>query len=116
MKYKKNKKEIITSPTIEQLKEYLNRINWDLSDVGCGYYRITNHNGQPTMFEVHKDGQELRNGIFGSPFGGEYCGSFFLKLSAINLSYIDNGKGNPFLSISLSRVNSNKFFISFYNH
>jgi len=111
----KRKIENIISPTIEQLKEYLNRIKWDLIDVGCDHYRIANHHGTHTVFEILNGSDELKSGIYSKKiFGDEYSGTFVIKLSAIKLSYINDI--NPFVSISLNKVNPNKFFISFYNH
>ena len=112
----KEKKETIKSPTIEQLKKFLNRIEWDLRDVGCDYFRIVNHKGNHTVFEIRKDSDELKNGMNDRVFGDPYCGVIVIKLSAIKLSYIPSNPGSPFVSISLNRVNSNNFFISFYNH
>jgi hypothetical protein len=107
------KKEIIKSPTLDQLKETLNRIGWDMRHCGCNYYRIVNSKGKDTGFEILKDSDELKNGDI---FGSDYSGTFVIKLSAIRLSYFTKKGGNPFVSISLLGLSSNKFFISFYNH
>ena len=112
----KKKKETIKFPTIEQLKEFLNHIKWDLRHVGCDYYRIVNHRGKDTVFEILKGSDELKNGMNHNVFGDPYCGAIVIKLSAIKLSYISGISGSPFVSITLNRVNSNNFFISFYNH
>ena len=108
-------KKVIISPTMEQLKEILNLINWDLKHVGCGWYRIYNHNGNPTIFEIYKDSEELRDGDRKSIFGDKYCGCLHINISYIVLTYFDDEK-LPFISISPKGCDPDKFFMSFYNH
>lgn len=36
---------------IKKLKEALHKIDWDLVDIGCGHYRLRDHNGDLRDFE-----------------------------------------------------------------
>lgn len=107
---------IALAPSLEQLKEILNMIDWDLKKVGCGWYRIYNHKNLPTVFEIHKDSDELKDGYPNiKVFGSSYCGAININLKHVKLTYFENEQ-SPFVSISPKVGDPNKIFISFYNH
>ena len=114
----KCKKEIIEGITQKQLEKYLNKINWKLQDVGCGYLRIINHKGNHCGFEMHNGSDALSDSPYAAKhlFGGYHSGSLHIKLDSIRLTYFEEKGSIPWISLSIVGADKNSFFISFYNH
>lgn len=95
---------------VEDIKGYLESINWKLRHMGCDHYQFMNHRGKGTAIEVRDYGEddvhfEIRDkGIFGSD---RYAGSIYAYLKTCTIEkcegtlYIYDRKGGG-ISIHLN--------------
>ena len=106
-------------PKTKELKEALEELGWTLNECGCGFYRVHNHHGEPTSFEIRhgvgvlefEKGPSSR-GVFGvknSEHGNG--GAFVLTLEGCTIEVSKDKRG---LSI-FPAAGDKDVFLSFYN-
>jgi hypothetical protein len=95
--------EEIQNPTVEQIREYLAKINWSFYDGGCDFNYLKNHKGEITDWCIWHDRLELKGN------NGTTC-HFSLKSTKIKI--LEDGDALAFTAVG----SENNVFLLCMNH
>lgn len=99
----KNEGVEIENPSIEQIKEYLAKIGWSLSDQGCDFMYLRNHKDEIVDWFIWHDRLEFKT---------NYNLTCYFALKAIKIKLMTDGTAVAFTAIG----SANNVFLLCMNH